>query len=152
MALMVQSLVPVGYMPKAFADDGFAFLEFCPQGVSDEVMAIIHGDAHQEHHEFSFDADLIGEHPLVCETDPELETGLAQHHEANVSANHHQSHASEWINSCPFALASVGEDLAVFSSDFSATEFSSADQPDSIVSRIISSEFQRKNRSRAPPV
>ena len=54
LAMAVQSLVPFGYMPKAFADGGF--IELCPQGVSDEVMAILHADhdvGHSSHSDHS---------------------------------------------------------------------------------------------------
>ena len=165
MALLVQSFVPVGFMPKALADDGFAFLEFCPQGVSDEVMAIIHGDSRHAHNHIHdepqgqiFDVDLIAEHPLICEVGIEPNLGdphADHHHNTEVGApQYHGSHAqtSEWTNVCPFALANLGEDLVLFPIELSSTDSFSGDQPDSTLAREIVAQLQRKNRSRAPPV
>lgn len=49
-AIALQATIPVGYMPGNIADG--TFVEFCPAGVSAEVMAAIAGHT-TDHHEHS---------------------------------------------------------------------------------------------------
>ena len=161
LALLVQSVVPVGYMPKAFADED-GFIQFCPQGVSDAVMAIIHAN-----HGFSDTAASS----LNTDQDSHDPLGVNDHgsHFIDHSAHHahhhdiadqsdlgqagpHQSHSSNWQNDCPYGVVTSGVDLDLSGSGpLLSIEYWSGYQPDALVAREIVARLLRQQRSRAPP-
>lgn len=174
LAFAVQSLVPFGYMPKAFADGGF--IELCPQGISDEVMAVLHPehhDGHETHSRGGHDGHTgpAATHmsmPVVGAIDSDNHHAHHQHH-AKHSRHHgvsHQiethdahpdfstqaRHTSSWQNDCPFGLIASGADLAPSYDVVEEITYLTDYQPVLPLSRIVIARLQRKQQSRAPPI
>ncbi|MEM9688693.1 MAG: DUF2946 family protein [Pseudomonadota bacterium] len=51
--VLLQALIPVGYMPSSFADG--APVKFCPSGMPDAVVAAIYGEHHHHNHSDDFE-------------------------------------------------------------------------------------------------
>lgn len=175
LAFAVQSLVPFGYMPKAFADGGF--VELCPQGISDEVMAILHADhdfGHNDqdkHDHASMDhSDHQPAHASHHQTKPENSHHSAVHHDHHGHHQHHhydattivesvvhksvshEAHSASWQNDCPYGLVVSGTDLAPGFGLALSIEHRSGYQPASLISREIVARLQRNQQPRAPPI
>ena len=176
LAIAVQSLVPFGYMPKALAEGGF--IQLCPQGISDEVMALLHAG-----HEVDQSGQLDMKHnPMQSEITHSHHSSHDDHgamnhqshsqshsqdHESNsadqllmpdmhatavqeVASN--DAHYTSWQNDCPYALIVAGTDLSLGSQVSLDVEKQAGYQPTSLIAREFIARLQRKQRSRAPPI
>ena len=164
LAIAVQSLVPFGYMPKALAEGGF--IQLCPQGISDEVMALLHAD-HKVDHSDSQNQSHNHSHSDSQNQSHSHNNSHSQGHESNntdqflmpdihatavqeVASN--DAHSTSWQNDCPYALIVAGTDLSLGSQVSLDVEKQAGYQPTSLIAREFIARLQRKQRSRAPPI
>jgi len=106
--LLLQIVVPVGYMPASLAGDG-ALIRLCPSGLSDDLMKILH-PGHASH--------------LAHQSISSGHSGHAQHlHHAGhtPSVVEHATHmdhsgAASWQNHCPYGAATVSFDFSAVDS------------------------------------
>lgn len=166
---MLQSMVPIGYMPGSLSQDG-SLIKFCPSGVSDAVMAILHAD-HAGHLQHAGHSQHTG-HALASSVSAELVLDDQAHHhhhgahhkaqlnaaadfvagqDSSAHSDHGSEHHSVWQSDCEFG-ASAGTDLCIAS-------LSEASQVNpSFYSALLrafdlhASLTRSKKQSRAPPV
>ena len=104
--------MPLGYMPASLAKDG-TLIKFCPQGVSDAVMALIHPG----HGDFSPAADLDNhwddDHAHHAHHHPHH---FDQHDLANTGDHSQHADHGNWSNDCSYGAASSGYDVLADSS------------------------------------
>lgn len=114
-AFVCQAIIPLGFMPAPFASG--SPLQFCPDGVSEELMALLHaGHAPKR-------LDHSGQHP-VHQLDQLDHLGhLGQNQSQGEHHGHHIAKTSaieasvetieaEWAPFCAFAFTGAGEELA----------------------------------------
>lgn len=165
---VIQVLVPIGYMPASFAEEG-TFIKFCPSGVSDSVMAVLHAghDQHQstpaeKNHSAHMGHDDHQHHnhkkSSLAQSDansPHAHHQHYGHYQANAldhSQNHSNNHADHSASSaCEYASASFNSDVAILKAgEFSQTT-SSFIKLQLLTYQDVVSQLHRKQRSRAPP-
>ena len=165
---MLQSVVPVGYMPASLSQEG-SLVKFCPSGVSDAVMAILHKDhaMHAQHRHSVSEAVPAeqaahhhshhhhGPHHNVQQVSVTQLNYEAAQIVSQVESKAHSYHVGEhhpvWQSDCEFG-ASAGTDLF-------AASLAESSQLNLAFYRTLLHAFdlhaslaRSKKQSRAPPI
>ena len=143
----LQAIVPFGYMPVALKSG--ALLQLCPQGISAELMAVLHGAGHVAHnttamadHHHDAHADRRASNVTDANAQDLLSTG------GSANANEHQG---PWQNDCPYGSAGPTSYLLHCAGTTPDVVNSiSADFDLTAITIFVKPQY-RPNRSRAPP-
>lgn len=115
----IQAVFPAGYMPAALSSGWF--LQLCPTGVSNAVMAVLHGDQHANH---SGQADHTSGETLQHET---------------------------WRVDCPFSAFTITKVAGTFSSQASIDYATGTAYNEVGSTLRLSAQQPNTNQPRAPP-
>lgn len=156
----LQSLIPVGYMPASLATQG-TLIQFCPSGVSADMMAILHAGHIDKPPEGVAESDTDAQHHAhhghhqhmhhqssaqsIQQSDASLATDAASLHSPTMQ------HESGWKADCPFGIAGSGFDVSLQQGTSAKSVFHQQHIVQQLVADVVLAQHRRKQLSRAPP-
>ncbi|WP_345422698.1 hypothetical protein [Halioxenophilus aromaticivorans] len=167
-AFSVQAIVPVGYMPGSlFADGGY--IKFCPAGVSDAVMAIVHHNhAKSTHSDANHVDDSVDTKHNIGNT---INKDHTAHHSDGPFHNHHNAVASDvshakvfsdahkdepletaWQPNCDYGFIKSSTDNSLPAFQFTPFVSKAVFEQQRLRYQDVIATIRRKQQPRAPPI